>query len=71
MTHQEKTIFDQQMKGISVRMAWYFLTSFAAGVFVVCGFYFGLKQDIALMQRDIANLQSQIQELKQYKITKN
>lgn len=71
MTHQEKTILDTQIKGITFKLVWGFVCSIVAGTFVACACYFGLLNKINLMQRDITDLQKQVSALNQQQITKN
>lgn len=71
MTAQEQSILDTQIKGVTVKIVWGFICSICAGTLVACACYFGLKSDIALMKKDIANLQEKISEMRVQSLTKN
>lgn len=71
MTQQEKTILDQQLRGVTVKIVWGFVYSIAIGVFTACACYFSLRNKIEVMQVEIAHLKEQMSEMRTYNVTKN
>lgn len=71
MTAQEQTILDKKIDGVNGKIVWGFVCSLAIGIFTACACYFGIKQDIRVMQVEISYLKQQISEMKAQPITKN
>lgn len=64
MTQQEKTILDQQLKGVTYKLVWGFVCSIVIGTFTVCACYFRLDSKVSILEERMANMQEQIRELK-------